>query len=386
MGSRIPEFNVDISLTLPPITHPAFTDRSPDSLHARVNALADLYYAPTTTDSYRSKIKLYVAFAAYHGLLTRDDSDNVHAPPPTPTLLIYYMAWLQKRGHTTFASIMAYITALCTFCKQKRWPNPRMDELGNPDNRVFWIMRGLKRSMSVGGTATTRYPVTLYHIHHLLLGAMALPQTQRANFKAAILLAFFGLLRVSEFTTDATVDVDRHALRRDIVFLPNIATTTHINFNIKASKCDQFREGVTITIPATHDHSTCPVRALQWLYTTDPQPADHPLFDFRRDGSPNRKTTRSSFTALCNSLFTSQGISSMHLKPHSFRQGGATALVKAGAPPSIIKVIGRWKSDAWLAYCFTDTTEINSWLQRIATAPPTFVDYEVTQPKRAIDY
>lgn len=35
---------------------------------------------------------------------------------------------------------------------------------------------------------------------------------------------------------------------------------------------------------------------------------------------------------------------------HSMRAGGATSLAVAGVPPAMIQAIGRWSSDAWLAY------------------------------------
>jgi hypothetical protein len=76
----------------------------------------------------------------------------------------------------------------------------------------------------------------------------------------------------------------------------------------------------------------------------------------------------------------------MYLKTHSFRQGGATALLAAGAPEWIIKTMGRWRSDSWQIYAFTDPRALSFWSTAMNGQSNTPVDYDRRPPKRIMDY
>ena len=52
---------------------------------------------------------------------------------------------------------------------------------------------------------------------------------------------------------------------------------------------------------------------------------------------------------------------------HSFRAGGALALKVAGAPPDIIKAMGRWRSDSWMLYIRDRRAEAMAWGDRMQT-------------------
>ena len=81
---------------------------------------------------------------------------------------------------------------------------------------------------------------------------------------AACYLAYFGLLRVSEFTTSSPDHFDSsinlHTIIR-YVALDNRTSPTTIQIILKQSKNDQFRTGTTICLGKTN-HAVCPVEAL----------------------------------------------------------------------------------------------------------------------------
>ena len=88
-------------------------------------------------------------------------------------------------------------------------------------------------------------------------------------------LAFFGLLRVSEFTYSSA---KTFLAACDITFIPNIATPTHIRVHIKQSKTDPFRQGTTRVIARSHS-SVCAVTALlEYLLPRNPADPEEPLF------------------------------------------------------------------------------------------------------------
>ena len=390
LGSRLPKL-VNIDFSPGTIVHPAFQERGEGSITHRVNQLYKSSYADNTLDSYTSRVNKFVEFCRQHFLLVDlgislpGRSPVLTLPDITPVLMCFFVVWLQRVGHSTYESIMAYVTAIVAWCLANGRPNPRDDPITRiPDQRYFRVCRGLKREM--GAPAPKRYPVALYHIDKLCTSAKSvLPLKQCANITAAVLIAFAGLLRVSEFTHSGILRPSHHALRGDIVFFPNASNPTAVQFTIKVSKTDQFRESVTITVQRSDNPNRCPVRALQHLFEVDPQPPTAPLFNFARDSEP-RNSSRQRFAELCNKLFAYAGISSMYLKTHSFRQGGATALLAAGAPTWIIKVIGRWRSDCWMTYTFTDADTVAYWSNRMTAAEATTVDYDVSPPVRVMDY
>eukprot|EP00036_Acanthoecidae_sp_10tr_P000666 CAMPEP_0182948886 /NCGR_PEP_ID=MMETSP0105_2-20130417/59983_1 /TAXON_ID=81532 ORGANISM="Acanthoeca-like sp., Strain 10tr" /NCGR_SAMPLE_ID=MMETSP0105_2 /ASSEMBLY_ACC=CAM_ASM_000205 /LENGTH=732 /DNA_ID=CAMNT_0025089181 /DNA_START=489 /DNA_END=2692 /DNA_ORIENTATION=+ len=370
---------------------PELSGEGPQHFAALVNDLASQRYAANTISTYRSKMSVFVLFCQLHCLLqpaTSRRHGSTQLPDVTPVLLCYYSAWLFKRGHSTFASISSYISALISWCKVRGRPDPRNTAAGERDSKYFAFAFGLKRKM--GRPRPTRYPVTAWHLVQLTKAASQhFHPVLCANFVAAIRLAFSAMLRVSEFTTKGKLDVTINPTREDVVFLPTLDNAVEIKLTVKASKQDQFRETCVLTIARSDDPNRCPVRALQHLYKTDPRPPHASLFCFwtsRDQVIKQSPADQPRFRQLVHQLFSVTGISSMYLKPHSFRQGGATALLAAGAPTWIIKTLGRWRSDCWQLYAFTDPEVITHWSIKMNNRPLEAVDYDKTPPRRVCDY
>ena len=174
---------------------------------------------------------------------------------------------------------------------------------------------------------------------------------------SALLLAFFGLLRVSEYTVpskDAWFDSSISATRSDICFIPNIHNPTHIIFTVKVSKTDQYKVGHDLIIYPSADPHLCPVIALRDLFRADPQPPNALLFDFSKRTSTSathhRSMARSDYMSLFNATVHTAGLDTSQTKTHSLRSGGATAMLRAGVPAYVITRLGRWKSACWQRY------------------------------------
>jgi integrase len=119
---------------------------------------------------------------------------------------------------------------------------------------------------------------------------------------------------------------------------------------------------VTVSIAMRPDDLLCPVSAYRWFYTAGrsyhvPQGPDAPLFLTLLDPAAQRvePTTAEEFTrrlrfwmgAACPSVDLAR------YAGHSFRRGGATAMLLAGVHPSVIQRHGRWQSDTWRRYIDT---------------------------------
>uniref|UniRef100_A0A1X7UVJ6 Tyr recombinase domain-containing protein n=1 Tax=Amphimedon queenslandica TaxID=400682 RepID=A0A1X7UVJ6_AMPQE len=71
------------------------------------------------------------------------------------------------------------------------------------------------------------------------------------------------------------------------------------------------------------------------------------------DGNP---LTRDQFVRLLRDALSSRGIDSQQYSGHSFRIGAATAAAQANVPDHLIKVLGRWRSEAYQIYIQTPPT------------------------------
>ncbi|KAJ7760576.1 DNA breaking-rejoining enzyme [Mycena metata] len=73
-----------------------------------------------------------------------------------------------------------------------------------------------------------------------------------------------------------------------------------------------------------------------------------PLFSYRARSGGILALTKRKFLARCNEVWSKFGLP--RLTGHCFRIGGTTELLLAGVPPDIVKLMGRWSSDAFLRY------------------------------------
>ena len=162
---------------------------------------------------------------------------------------------------------------------------------------------------------------------------------------AACCLSYFGLLRVSEFTTLSPnhFDPSKDLLLSDIA-LDNRVSPSLIQITLKQSKGDQFRKGEKIYVGRT-THAVCPVHALV-QYLTRRGGAPGPLFVF----SDNKWLTRESFSTALNKALEELQMDPSQFNTHSFRIGAATSAKQAGISDAHLKALGRWRSDTYQKY------------------------------------
>ena len=210
--------------------------------------------------------------------------------------------------------------------------------------RLQLICRGIKRSQ--GCSTRTRLPITISHLK-LFQCFLAIPKTGQFDsimFWAAMTLAFFGFLRLSELTCNGAYSQDIHLSPSDITFLPTWDDPVHFSVRIKASKTDPFRTGQTILIGKS-DQTICPLQAMQtYLLVRGSSPG--PLFQHFSGNA----LTREALIAETRQLLALSGLNSLHYAGHSFRIGAATTAASVGLPPWLIKTLGRWSSDCYERY------------------------------------
>ena len=131
---------------------------------------------------------------------------------------------------------------------------------------------------------------------------------------AACTACFFGFLRSGEITAPSSTQCDSTAhLMVGDVSVNSRDCPTVVRVQIKASKTDPFRKGVTLLLGRTNNR-LCPVAAITaYLASRGPEPG--PLFRFE-NGS---YLTRESFVRKVRAVMLEAGLEAQRYSGHSFR-------------------------------------------------------------------
>ena len=199
---------------------------------------------------------------------------------------------------------------------------------------LYYLLRGIRRIQGATFHRTPRRPITVRMLLLIFrrLPLMSYTALEKSMFKAAITLAFFGMLRVSEYTSVRRFAYDSHStlLCQDITFNSNHSIMTIF---VRASKTDPFREGCCVRVGVL-----CPVRAMREYLAMHPS-GSGPLFVTAR----GHYLLRQDIVTLLERCLP--GITDVNT--HSFRIGGASAAASAGIADSQIQIMGIWSSGAY---------------------------------------
>jgi hypothetical protein len=167
-----------------------------------------------------------------------------------------------------------------------------------------------------------------------------------------LLTGFFALLRLGElsFPNDKDLRNWRKVTKRSTV----IITSDQYEFQLPAHKADPFFEGNRIIVKKQQYCDLDPLAIFQtYINSRDSLfPLSSPLWVTSKGEVP----TRYFFMSRMQRLFNND------VGGHSIRAGGATSLAENGVPPSLIQLLGRWSSDAFLVYIRKNPVLIQSLL------------------------
>lgn len=231
-------------------------------------------------------------------------------------------------------SLNPFLSATSKLYQQCGWPIPPRGPLFNR------VKQGL---LNYFAHENFSQPKTAFSLDDLraLRSQLDLSKFADARDWCAYTMAFFGLLRIKEYTNGSL-------LMKDIILT---APQDRVRICLPFSKTVLHKVEVDI---AARSDDLCPQAALcnyLLLVSNKVRQNPHaPLFLERSDGF-----TPLSDTALLSRLRSLLRRSHPHVNPtqyagHSFRRGGATALYLAGVPEPVIQLHGRWKSLAVRCY------------------------------------
>ena len=127
--------------------------------------------------------------------------------------------------------------------------------------------------------------------------------------------------------------------------------TKWIEIYFESSKGDRYKKGCKIRLGKIKDKMLCPVRAVRWIQ----RGREHLKL---RNSSDSRVSQigqgvvihRQKIINRIKKIAKNEGLDPKLFSGHSLRIGRATQLMAAGFDATVIKLMGRWKSDCYMAY------------------------------------
>ena len=252
----------------------------------------------------------------------------------THQVLARYIAFLADR--LKFSSIKQYLNIVRILHQEQGLPNPLKDNY-----HVDLTLRGVRRVL--GDKVTQKLPITPEIL--LRIKSQLNPQsTEEMLFWAAALAAFFGMLRRSNVLHNPPFNSEIHLRRLDVrLFKWGLA------LRVRWSKTIQFRDReLLIPLPAMPSHPLDPVSAILKAFSLAPgAPDEGPAFVSPSNFLP---LSPARFSQILKSHIKKIGYDHHKYSGHSFRRGGATWAMRNHFPAEVIKFMGDWKSDAYMAY------------------------------------
>ena len=212
--------------------------------------------------------KLYISGLAKFYEYRRNTGEPLLWPATTQQVRAFIAFLLVKKKSPTYATGIAY--------------HHKINNLTDPTNNfvVRKMLEGFKR---LKPQKDTRVPITIDMLKKIIEHSKftcANPY-EVSLFKSAVLTGYFGLLRISEYTSESKRN-NSHAVQINDV-LRNFDGS--ISIVIKTSKTDQLGKGTVITFEPCNTHTICPVRALQQYLVSFRPNLKGPLF-IHSNGTP----------------------------------------------------------------------------------------------------
>ena len=217
--------------------------------------------ASTTKRNYQGAVVNYETFCRSHLL--------VEFPFEEETLILFvtYLA-----TYSSYSNIKCHLAALRFESIRRTSSSPIKDF-----QKLYYVVRGIKRSQGNSRKRPLRAPITptiLEKIRSHLFSSTHL-YVDKTMLWSAILTAFYGFLRVSEYTSTHKT---KYVPSTTLLLSDLTIQEGRAKLNIKASKTDPFRQGVVIAI-AENGSPLCPISALS-EFLRYRIPTHGPLFRF----------------------------------------------------------------------------------------------------------
>lgn len=257
------------------------------------------------------------------------------ALPISPPNLALFIAYMFDNRYAP-STVTTYVSALGYSHKLSGFPDP---------SRAFFIIQMLKGYGKIGARLDSRLPITLPILHRILAAASRFSSSkyQICQFQAMCLIAFYAFLRVGEMTSTTGLGPQPLQIHQIVQLVNDSNSIVSLKITFQDFKHSYNQPPFSIVI--NRAPAFCPVQfMLDYLALRGNKPG--PLF-ITLFGHP---VSRSMFTDQLSLAIKFCGLNPAHYKGHSFRIGAASHAADRGFSDAQIRVLGRWKSNAFHRY------------------------------------
>ena len=261
----------------------------------------------------------------------------------SPQIILLFIGFLWDKSYS-ISTVRTYMSAVSSMHK--------FLDLHNDPTKNFLVQKSIVGYANNSKSEDSRQPISIDMLYTIIsnLPRVTYDVYEDTLFTAAFLLAFCGLLRVSEYTVRPQNDPGHCIDVNDVDFFPD-----GMSIYLHSSKTDQEGKGVKLNIPSSNIPQLCPVQAMKEYLAFRPVAEDGsklpgPLFVHARDKSPLAPGQVNH--VLKKSL---EGVIPPDLKfsSHSFRIGGASYLSSTSLySEEEVMDFGRWTTyQSYTRYC-----------------------------------
>ncbi|XP_033754380.1 uncharacterized protein LOC117337489 [Pecten maximus] len=309
-------------------SHPN-TCPSMGDIKSEANRLLKNAMAVNTWKTYSAAMQCFQTFRSSYNL--------AGVWPVPPDQLIHFISFMSLKGYSA-STISTYISGIAHEHKIQ----------GYRDYTHFFIVKKiLEGAQRCNKRIDGRLPITLPLLRQLVISLSSVCSSKFESdlFTAAFTLAFFGFLRVGEFSASRSNGHETRPLTvSDITIVDS--PSRHLKVRIRESKTDQKGHSVSLHINNYQQTDICPVTLMNRYLSIRPLASNQQLF-IHRNGSP---VTRYQVAAMLKKALTFARIPGSQYKTHSFRIGAATEAASRGISEKKIQAWGRWKSNVYSNY------------------------------------
>ena len=281
--------------------------------------------APSTRRTYSAGIRHFKAFCARYGL----------ASLPASELTIRFFC-TEQSAIVSYSTISVYVPAIHMFHLDNGFADPTAGSV-----QLSLLLQGIKRAWAP--SVQSRKPITTDMLSLLksTLKSQDLPRSHYLLYWAAFTVAFYGFLRVGEYTAPSRCSTNGRTLRVQQVRV----SKTSISIGLPSSKTCQFSLPAPIHMGATAS-STCPVSTMRRFLKCRISSPSAPLFTFPDDSF----LTPRQVSNMLKKILQQAGFDPALYSSHSVRIGAATSAAASGLPDHLVQKLGRWTSNAYKSY------------------------------------
>lgn len=216
------------------------------------------------------------------------------------------------------------------------------------DDDLVKLARTAAHRLGTSHKRPPRPPVSIHHLQHLR-SQLDLSVSFDAAIWAAATVSFFGCRRLGETTVPSPSKFSplHHVTRDTSIAFKTLSNGSSASFRIPWTKTTK-SDGALVVLTSRSD-DLCPVSALKNHLTVNADaPRSISLFGYKLVSGSWSHMLKSSFMSRVSLAWSSSPLS--RVSGHSFRIGGAVALLLSGVPPDVVAATGGWTSLAFLLY------------------------------------